>query len=51
MDNFIWMIFLQIQKTLFKKNNFGGLDYIKPDGSGARFYGDGTFRGFLEPNL
>lgn len=33
-----------------KSNRFGGLDYYKPDGSGARFYNDGTFRGFLEPN-
>ena len=32
-------------------NKFGGMDFYRPDGSGARFYVDGTFRGFLEPNL
>ncbi len=32
-----------------KPNNVGGIDYYRSDGSGARFYQDGTFRGFLEP--
>ncbi|MBS0655625.1 MAG: hypothetical protein JSR46_07605, partial [Verrucomicrobia bacterium] len=34
-----------------KSNRFGGVNYYKPDGSGACFCKDGTFRGFLEPNL
>ncbi|MGA8163396.1 MAG: hypothetical protein WB791_00030 [Waddliaceae bacterium] len=33
-----------------KPNNFGGVDFYRQDGAGIRFYKDGTFRGFLEPN-
>lgn len=32
-----------------ESNRFGGLDYYAPDGRGARYYNDGSFRGFLEP--
>jgi uncharacterized protein RhaS with RHS repeats len=36
----------------FQKNNkFGGVDFYRPDGSGVRFYSDGSFRGFLEPKI
>jgi filamentous hemagglutinin len=38
-------------QSFSKSNNFGGIDYYRPDGSGARYYQDGTFRGFLEPNI
>lgn len=38
-------------KGYSKPNNFGGFDYYRPNGSGARFYKDGQFRGFLEPDL
>lgn len=33
-----------------KPNNFGGVDFFRQDGGGIRFYKDGAFRGFLEPN-
>ncbi len=32
-----------------KKNTLGGIDFYRSDGAGARFYRDGSFRGFLEP--
>jgi RHS repeat-associated protein len=31
------------------ENNVGGINYYTPDGRGAFFYADGTFRGFLQP--
>jgi len=34
-----------------KSNRFGGVDFLLPDGRGVRFYKNGQFRGFLEPNL
>lgn len=35
--------------TVVQPNRHGGMNYIAPDGRGAAFYPDGSFRGFLEP--
>ena len=34
-----------------RHNNMGGIDYYRPDGSGVRYFGNGQFRGFLEPRI
>lgn len=36
-------------KAMIVPNEIKGFDYIKQNGSGARFYENGLFRGFLEP--
>jgi len=36
-------------QTIERSNRFGGIDYIAPDGRGARFGPDGQMMGLLEP--
>jgi hypothetical protein len=38
-------------KGFSKPNKLNGIDFFGPDGQGVRFFEDGKFRGFLEPNL